>query len=101
MMQLDRRTFLGLGTLATAGALMDGWTPLRAQDVRGLPLTKDVATTAGRVRGAVRFGVNQFWGVPVRRLHRGREQVHASLGSCRVDRNARLFPGRQSCPSRP
>ena len=64
MMQLDRRTFLGLGTLATAGVLVDGWTPLGAQDIRGLPFTKDVATAAGRVRGVVRFGVNQFWGVP-------------------------------------
>jgi hypothetical protein len=65
MTDLDRRTFLGLSTLATAGVLIDGWaSPLRAQDIRGLPLTKDVATTAGRVRGVVRFGVNQFWGVP-------------------------------------
>ncbi len=65
MMQVDRRTFLGFSTLATAGVLVDGWgSPLWAQDVRGLPLTKDVATTAGRVRGLVRFGVNQFWGVP-------------------------------------
>src|SRR5215510_8823706 len=65
MMHVDRRTFLGFGTLATAGVLADGWwNSLWAQDVRGLPLTKDVATTAGRVRGVVRFGVNQFWGVP-------------------------------------
>ena len=65
MMQVDRRTFLGFSTLATAGVLVDGWgSPLWAQDVRGLPLTKDVATTAGRVRGVVRFGVSQFWGVP-------------------------------------
>src|ERR1044072_5151528 len=65
MSQVDRRTFLGFRTLATAGVLVDGWgSPLWAQDVRGLPLTKDVATTAGRVRGVVRFGINQFWGVP-------------------------------------
>jgi len=65
MLQVDRRTFLGFSTLATAGVLVDGWgSPLWAQDVRGLPLTKDVATTAGRVRGVVRFGINQFWGVP-------------------------------------
>src|SRR5262245_17325665 len=65
MIQVDRRTFLGFSTLATAGVLMDGWAgSLWAQDVRGLPLTKDVATTAGRVRGVVRFGINQFWGVP-------------------------------------
>jgi len=65
MTELDRRAFLGFSTLATAGLLMDGWaSPVGAQDIRGLPLTKDVATTAGRVRGVVRFGVNQFWGVP-------------------------------------
>jgi para-nitrobenzyl esterase len=64
MMHVDRRRFLGFGTLAAAGVLLDGWAPLWAQDVRGLPLTKDVATAAGRVRGVVRFGVNQFWGVP-------------------------------------
>jgi len=65
MMHVDRRTFLGFSTLATAGVLVDGWaSPLWAQDVRGLQLTKDVATTAGRVRVVVRFGVNQFWGVP-------------------------------------
>ena len=65
MTELDRRAFLGFSTLATAGLLMDGWaSPVGSQDIRGLPLTKDVATTAGRVRGVVRFGVNQFWGVP-------------------------------------
>jgi hypothetical protein len=65
MTELDRRAFLGFSTLATAGLLMDGWaSPVGAQDIRGLPLTKDVATTAGRVRGVVHFGVNQFWGVP-------------------------------------
>jgi para-nitrobenzyl esterase len=65
MTELDRRGFLGFSTLATAGLLIDGWaSPVWAQDIRGLPLTKDVATTAGRVRGVVRFGVNQFWGVP-------------------------------------
>ena len=47
MIQVDRRTFLGLSTLATAGVLVDGWAgPLWAPDVRGLPLTKDVATAA-------------------------------------------------------
>src|SRR4029453_8830531 len=63
--ELQPPAFLGFSTLATAGLLMDGWaSPVGAQDIRGLPLTKDVATTAGRVRGVVRFGVNQFWGVP-------------------------------------
>ena len=63
--QVNRRTFLGFSALATAGVVVDGWgAPVWAQDVRGLPLTKDVATTAGKIRGVVRFGVNQFWGVP-------------------------------------
>jgi len=65
MTQFDRRAFLGVTTLATAGLLTDSvLAPLWAQDVRGLPLTTEVATPAGRVRGVVRFGVNQFWGVP-------------------------------------
>ena len=38
--------------------------PAWAQDVRGLPLTPAVQTAAGRLRGVVRYGVNQFWGVP-------------------------------------
>jgi para-nitrobenzyl esterase len=38
--------------------------PASAQDVRGLPMTPAVQTSSGTVRGAVRFGVNQFFGVP-------------------------------------
>ena len=65
MTQIDRRAFLGLGTAATAALLSDGlFAPAMAQDIRGLPVTKDVATSAGRIRGVARFGVNQFWGVP-------------------------------------
>ena len=63
MTRFDRREFLGIGAAATASLL----TPARAlwaQDTRGLPLTSVVQTASGRVRGVVKFGVNQFWGVP-------------------------------------
>jgi para-nitrobenzyl esterase len=63
MTRFDRREFLGIGAAATASFL----TPARAlwaQDTRGLPRTSVVQTASGRVRGVVKFGVNQFWGVP-------------------------------------
>ena len=63
--QVRRRDFLGLGSLAAAGVLIDGFgRPLWAQDSRGLPMSAPVATAHGRVRGLVRYGVNQFYGVP-------------------------------------
>jgi para-nitrobenzyl esterase len=62
---MHRRTFLEYGSLATAGLLADGLrSPLSAQDLRGLAITPAVSTGTGRVRGVVRFGVQQFWGVP-------------------------------------
>ncbi len=65
MTQVDRRAFLGVGTLATAGLLIDGsFARVRAQDVRSLPFTPTVQTAAGPVRGVIRYGVHQFWGVP-------------------------------------
>jgi para-nitrobenzyl esterase len=65
MPYVDRRTFLGCSTLAAAGLLMDAFSvPAWAQDIRGLPTTQPVETAAGRVRGVIRFGVNQFFGVP-------------------------------------
>ncbi|HEY7191913.1 MAG TPA: carboxylesterase family protein [Vicinamibacterales bacterium] len=63
MIRFDRRDFLGIGAAATASLL----TPARAlwaQDTRGLPFTSVVQTASGRVRGVVKFGVKQFWGVP-------------------------------------
>src|SRR5262249_47253366 len=35
-----------------------------AQDSRGAGMTAPVSTAAGRVRGLIRYGVNQFYGVP-------------------------------------
>ena len=65
MTQIDRRVFLGYGALASAGVFIDGLRlPAWAQDIRGLPATAAVDTAAGRVRGVVRFGVSQFFGVP-------------------------------------
>ena len=63
--QLDRRAFIGYGSLATASLFANGlFSPASAQDVRGLAMTPTVGTATGRVRGLVRFGGNQFWGVP-------------------------------------
>ena len=65
MTHVDRREFLGWSALAAAGLCAEGIVaPAWAQDVRGLPLTPAVQTAAGRLRGVVRYGVNQFWGVP-------------------------------------
>ena len=65
MTHVDRREFLGWSALAAAGLYAEGiGAPAWAQDVRGLPLTPPVQTAAGRLRGVVRYGVNQFWGVP-------------------------------------
>ena len=65
MTYLNRRSFLGYGTLAAAGLVAGGRFSLAsAQDIRGLANTAAVETTAGRIRGVVRFGVNQFFGVP-------------------------------------
>ena len=65
MTHVDRREFLGWSALAAAGLCVEGiGAPAWAQDVRGLPLTPAVQTAAGRLRGVVRYGVNQFWGVP-------------------------------------
>ena len=61
--KMNRRTFLGSGTVAAASILVPGkWA--QAQDVRGTTQTAAVNTATGRVRGLVRYGVNQFWGVP-------------------------------------
>jgi para-nitrobenzyl esterase len=65
MAHIDRRSFLGYGSLATAATLLDGlWLPAWAQDARGAGMTSPVTTATGRVRGLIRYGVNQFYGIP-------------------------------------
>src|SRR5215510_13088602 len=65
MRHIDRRGFLGMSAAAATGLLAHGHVvPLWAQDTRGLPRTPIVQTSAGRVLGVVKFGVNQFWGIP-------------------------------------
>ena len=65
MSQIDRRSFLGYGSLATAATLLDGlWLPAWAQDARGAGMTSPLTTATGRVRGLIRYGVNQFYGIP-------------------------------------
>jgi len=62
---ISRRTFLGSGTATAASIFIPGIVPFtRAQDARAAGMTAPVQTTAGRVRGLVRHGVNQFYGVP-------------------------------------
>src|SRR3989442_6448312 len=56
---INRRTFLG-STIFIPGIVPR----LMAQDARGAGMSEPVQTTAGRVRGLVRYGVNQFYGVP-------------------------------------
>ena len=63
--RMSRRSFLGLGTVATASMFMGPTLAgAIAQDTRGTSMTGAVLTAAGRVRGVVRNGVHQFWGVP-------------------------------------
>src|SRR3989304_2022894 len=62
---ITRRTFLGSGTAAAATIFIPGVVPrILGQDTRGAGMTNPVQTTAGRGRGLVRYGVNQFYGVP-------------------------------------
>jgi para-nitrobenzyl esterase len=64
-MAIDRRTFIGSGTLAAAGLAVDGaLTRVFAQDVRGLSASSVVQTTAGRIRGVIADKISAFYGVP-------------------------------------
>jgi para-nitrobenzyl esterase len=65
MNHMNRRSFLESSTLAAAGLMTGGWLPSAfAQDARGTTISAAVQTSAGRMRGLVRNGINQFWGVP-------------------------------------
>jgi para-nitrobenzyl esterase len=56
---IGRRSFLA-GTIFIPGIVSRAL----AQESRGTTQTAAVQTTAGKVRGLVRYGVNQFYGVP-------------------------------------
>ena len=62
--RMDRRSFISRGSLAAAGLLVGRVHGVLAQDARGLPISPVVQTSAGKLRGLVRYGVNQYWGVP-------------------------------------
>ena len=62
--RIDRRSFISCGSLAAAGLLVGPVPGVLAQDARGLPMSPVVQTAAGKLRGLVRYGVNQYWGVP-------------------------------------
>jgi para-nitrobenzyl esterase len=60
---LNRRSFIGTGTLVTAGMLADrSWAGMLAQNTKVAP-GATVETTAGRVRGLLVNGVQTFKGV--------------------------------------
>jgi len=62
---MSRRSFLGSGVMTAATIFIPGIAPgALAQDSRGTTNTAGVQTTAGKVRGLVRYGVNQFYGIP-------------------------------------
>jgi para-nitrobenzyl esterase len=61
--KITRRTFMGSAAAAGVTVLIPGrWAA--AQDARGTSMTAPVQTASGRVRGLIRNGINQFWGIP-------------------------------------
>jgi para-nitrobenzyl esterase len=62
---MGRRAFLGTGAMAAAGLFVSGTaTRTMAQDMRLTTTGATALTRAGRVRGLLKDGVHQFWGVP-------------------------------------
>ncbi len=62
---LNRRSFLGSTSIATAGMYLAAQAPFTmAQDLRLSDVGQTVSTRHGRVRCLMREGVQQFWGVP-------------------------------------
>jgi para-nitrobenzyl esterase len=62
---MDRRSFLGYGTVAAASLLARGaFRQLEAQDLGGSSPSPVVRTTAGRVRGITRNKVSAYFGIP-------------------------------------
>ena len=93
-MVIDRRAFIGRSALAAAGVCVGGaFDRAFAQDARGLPITAAVQTTAGRIRGLVRYGVNQFWGVPYGASTAGANRFMPPAEAGAMDGRARRLPG--------
>ena len=62
---MNRRVFLGTGTMAAASLLVGSQAlPGLSQDRRLTTIGETVLTRSGRVRGLKKDGVHQFWGVP-------------------------------------
>lgn len=62
---LSRRRFINSSLLGAGSLYLGANAPLlMAQDVRLASVGSTVATRNGRVRGLIREGVEQFWGVP-------------------------------------
>ncbi|HLF10485.1 MAG TPA: carboxylesterase family protein [Gammaproteobacteria bacterium] len=66
MRGIDRRSFIGSGTLAAAGLFAaNPFTTALAQDTRRARPTRVVATDAGRIRGVtLNDNVSAFYGIP-------------------------------------
>ena len=58
--QINRRRFIQAGMTATAGLALPGL----AQDMRLTTIGATAQTQYGKVRGLLKDGVHQFWGVP-------------------------------------
>lgn len=62
---INRRKFLEASAITTAGLAMQGLAlPTFAQDTRLTTIGSIAATQSGRVRGLLKDGVQQFWGLP-------------------------------------
>lgn len=62
---VNRRSFLGSTALGSAGMYLASQAPFSiAQDLRITEVGQTASTRHGRVRGLMREGVQQFWGVP-------------------------------------
>jgi para-nitrobenzyl esterase len=61
--KITRRTFMSSAAAAGVSIIIPGrWAA--AQDARGATMSAAVQTGSGRIRGLVRNGINQFWGIP-------------------------------------